>query len=353
MRIVEPRRCANSGEVCRSRRDREYSDVQFGLLFKIGEAKLVKNCSIVIPVYRSRDSLTPLAERLAVVLPGLFTEYELIFIIDGSPDDSWQIVKKLSERFPWIHGINLMRNFGQHNAVFCGIMEAKYETIITMDDDLQHPPEELHKMVEELNKGFDVVYGTPQQERHGKARDFASVLTKSILATFMGAKVARNVGALRILRSELKRGFEKYQGPYVNMDVLLSWATTNFGVAPVRIDPRKVGKSTYNLGKLIRHALNLITGFSTLPLQIASIMGFAFTLFGIGLLIYVLVRFLITGGAVQGFTFLASIIAIFSGAQLFSLGIIGEYLARMYFRLMDKPKFVVRERTNFQIKEKI
>lgn len=314
---------------------------------------MVENCSIVIPVYRSVDSLAPLADRLATVLPVQFQKFEVIFVNDGSPDDSWQIIKFLSKKYSWISGINLMRNYGQHNAVFCGIMEAQHEIIITMDDDLQHPPEELHKMVEELEKGYDVVYGTPQQERHGAARDFASVITKTILATFMGAKVARNVGALRILRTELRKGFEQFQGPYVNMDVLLSWATTNFGAVPVRIDPRKIGKSNYNLKKLIRHALNLITGFSTLPLQIASIMGFAFTIFGIGLLIYVLVRFLMTGGAVQGFTFLASIIAIFSGAQLFSLGIIGEYLARMYFRMMDKPKYVVRERTNFQIKERI
>jgi glycosyltransferase involved in cell wall biosynthesis len=313
----------------------------------------VTNCSIVIPVYRSANSLPQLLDRLAASLPAVFQKFEVILINDGSPDNSWQVINELQKKYAWLSGINLMRNFGQHNAVFCGIMEAQYEFILTMDDDLQHPPEELHKMAAELEKGFDVVYGIPMKEQHGAPRDFASVVIKSILATFMGAKVARNVGALRIFRSELRKGFEHYQGPYVNMDVLLSWTTTNFGAVPVHIEPRKIGTSTYNFKKLLRHALNLITGFSTIPLQIASILGFSLTIFGIGLLIYVLVRFLMTGGAVQGFTFLASVISIFSGAQLFSLGIIGEYLARMYFRLMDKPKYVVRERTRFQIKERI
>jgi undecaprenyl-phosphate 4-deoxy-4-formamido-L-arabinose transferase len=120
---------------------------------------------------------------------------------------------------------------------------------------------------------------------------------------------------------------------------------------PVRHEPRQIGQSNYTFRKLVTHALNMMTGFSTVPLQMASILGFAFTLFGIGVFIYVIGRFLIQGGSVPGFPFLASVIAIFSGVQLFMLGIIGEYLARMHFRLMDRPAYVVREQKHPQ-KEK-
>jgi undecaprenyl-phosphate 4-deoxy-4-formamido-L-arabinose transferase len=224
-------------------------------------------------------------------------------------------------------------------------MSAKHELIITLDDDLQHPPEEIPHLIERLNQGYDVVYGTPRKEKHGLFRDFASVMTKLILANLMGAKNARSVGPFRIFKAEVCKAFLHYQGPYVNIDVLLTWGTNKFGSIPVNHLSRSAGKSNYNFKKLINHAMNLITGFSTLPLQFASLTGFGFTIIGFIILIYVLMRYVIFGVVVPGFTFLASIVVIFSGATLFALGIIGEYLARMYFRLMDKPKYVIRDNT--------
>jgi hypothetical protein len=143
----------------------------------------------------------------------------------------------------------------------------------------------------------------------------------------------------------LRDAFSDYHGPFVSMDVLLTWGTTKFGSVCVRHNPRTIGNSNYNFRKLVRHAMNMMTGFSVLPLQLASVIGFFFTLFGIGVLVYVLGRYFIAGTDVAGFPFLASIIAIFSGAQLFALGIIGEYLARMHFRTMDKPTYAVRQTT--------
>lgn len=139
-----------------------------------------------------------------------------------------------------------------------------------------------------------------------------------------------------------------YQGPFVSLDVLLTWATMRFVAVPVRHDPRSIGQSHYTFRKLVTHALNMMTGFSVLPLQFASLVGFGCTLFGLGVLGYVLGRYIALGGSVPGFPFLASIIAIFSGAQLFALGIIGEYLARMHFRMMERPTYVVREVTNLE-----
>jgi undecaprenyl-phosphate 4-deoxy-4-formamido-L-arabinose transferase len=198
-------------------------------------------------------------------------------------------------------------------------------------------------MLAALTPEFDVVYGAPQEEQHGLLRDLASRLTKIALAGAMGAETARNVSAFRVFRTRLREGFKEYRNPSVSIDVLLTWTTSRFTAIKVRHSPRARGVSGYTPGKLIRHAVNLMTGFSTLPLQIASVVGFVFVLFGASILAYVLANFLIRGGSVPGFTFLASMISIFSGAQLFALGIFGEYLARMHFRSMDRPPYLIGE----------
>jgi len=235
-----------------------------------------------------------------------------------------------------------MRNSGQHNALLAGIRAARHELIVTVDDDLQHPPFEIAKVVHKLAEGYDVVYGVPAAEQHGFFRDLASVATKMVLQHAMGADIARRISAFRAFRTQLRDAFTAYAGSFVSIDVLLTWATTRFSAVTVEHHPRTIGQSAYTLRKLITHALNMMTGFSTLPLQLASWIGFSFTLFGLVVLAYVIGRFALNGGSVPGFPFLASIIAIFSGAQLFALGIIGEYLARAHFRLMDKPAYTIR-----------
>ena len=299
--------------------------------------------SVVVPVYNSEQSLPLLCARLADVLPQVAGQYEVILVNDGSRDRSWFVIRELCERYPWVRGISLMRNYGQHNALLCGIRAAGYGVIVTMDDDLQHPPDELPKLLQRLNEGYDVVYGTPVEEQHGVLRNFASRMTKLVLQGTMGAEVATKVSAWRVIRREVIPAFEDYQNTFVSIDVLLTWGTTRFTWVAVRHEPRTIGQSNYTVGHLIRHALNMVTGFSTAPLQLASLVGFFFTLFGIGVLVYVVGRYFISGGSIPGFPFLASVIAIFSGAQLFALGIIGEYLARMHTRSMDRPAYVVRE----------
>ena len=304
----------------------------------------VPNLSIVIPVYNSEGSLESLIARLGQVLPDLADSFEVILVNDSSQDRSWEVISRFCTQISWLQGINLMRNFGQHNTLLCGIRAARYDIIVTMDDDLQHPPEEIAKLLAELDKGFDVVYGTPSSEQHGLLRDVASQVTKLALRGAMGVEIARNVGPFRAFRTNLREAFDDYKNTYVSIDVLLTWGTTRFAAIPVRHDRRLYGESQYTFRKLILHALNMITGFSVLPLQIASVFGFVFALFGLLVLVYVVARFLIQGTVVAGFPFLASIIAIFSGVQLFSLGIIGEYLARMHYRLMGKPSYIVRNK---------
>jgi glycosyltransferase involved in cell wall biosynthesis len=299
--------------------------------------------SVVIPVYRAEQTLLDLYDQLSAAMSEITSVFEIIFVEDGGGDSSWPIIARLARADHRVRGIRMSRNYGQHNALLCGIRAAKHAIVLTMDDDLQHPVSEIAPMLAALKPEFDVVYGAPQEEQHGLLRNLASRLTKIALASTMGAETARNVSAFRVFRTRLRDGFREYRSPSVSIDVLLTWTTTRFTAIKVRHALRSKGVSGYTPRKLIRHAVNLMTGFSTLPLQIASLVGFVFVFFGFSVLAYVLANYMIRGATVPGFTFLASVIAIFSGAQLFALGIFGEYLARMHFRSMDRPSYLIGE----------
>ena len=224
-----------------------------------------------------------------------------------------------------------MRNYGQHNALLVRHPRRAVRDVVTIDDDLQHPPEEIAKLLEQARRGLR------RRLRHARsANSTGSCATwprgsrSWRCRAAMGAQTARNVSAFRAFRTRPARAFAAYGGPYVSIDVLLTWGTD--AVRARRGPPRPAAGGGVQLhlpACSSTHALNMMTGFSTLPLQIASLIGFVFTLFGFAVLVLVARHYVVDGGSVPGFPFLASIIAIFCGAQLFALGIIGEYLARI------------------------
>jgi undecaprenyl-phosphate 4-deoxy-4-formamido-L-arabinose transferase len=289
------------------------------------------------------DSLPELVRRLGEVLGPRTGKYEAILVNDGSRDASSAVIAALAREHSWIRGLELLRNYGQHNATLAGIRAARNDIIVTIDDDLQHPPEEVPNLLAKLAEGYDVVYGTPDRRKHGLLRNIASRFTRLALEQTMRVSVARQAGAFRAFRTELREAFASYSSPYVVIDVLLTWGSSRFGATVVRHDVRPYGRSNYRFSRLLLHALNLITGFSTLPLRIASFVGFFFTLIGFGLLIYVLAAHIVHGVGVPGFTFLAAVLTLFSGIQLFALGLHGEYLARIHHRTMERPAYVVRD----------
>ena len=308
-------------------------------------ATLQPGLTLVIPVYNRAEILPRLLERLAPLLPGLAANHELILVNDGSRDGSWQCIEALAQRYPFVRGIELMRNFGQHNALLAGIRAARFDVLVTMDDDLQHPPEEIGKLVAALTPDKDVVYGVPEVLPHSPGRNLASRLTKLVLQKAMGAEIAGRVDAFRVMRTQVREAFVHFLGMHTSLDVLLTWGTTRFGMVNVDHHQRRIGKSNYTFRKLATHALNMMTGFSVLPLQLASLVGFGTTGFGMLVFAYVLVRVFGENAAPAGFPLLVSIISIFSGAQLVALGIIGEYLARVHTRSLDRPPYVIRGRT--------
>jgi glycosyltransferase involved in cell wall biosynthesis len=303
---------------------------------------LSKGLSTIIPVYNSDQALPELILRFHEVLKRLGCSYEVIFVNDGSVDRSWDVVCQLAREYEWVRGINLMRNYGQHSALLCGIRSARYEVIVTMDDDLQNPPEEVPKLLKKLDEGYDVVYGTEKIKQHGFLRNIASRTIRLSLQVTMGIKIAFSVSSFRAFHTQLRKGFVHYNGPFVSIDVLLTWSTNKITSVQVQHEPRKIGESNYTFFNLLSHAVDMMTGFSTIPLKVASLLGFLLCVFGVGVFIYVIAQYLIHGGSVPGFPFLVSIITIFSGTQLFVLGVIGEYLARIHFRSMKRPSYTIR-----------
>ena len=301
------------------------------------------NVSVVVPVYNGAASLPMLVKELGDVLPQVTEKYELVLVNDGSQDQSWKVISELVHSHSWVCGVDLMRNYGQENATLCGIREARYEITVVMDDDLQNQPSEIPKLLAKLNEGYDVVYGVPRKRRHPWWKRLSSIFVKRTIAYVMGMSAVRDITAFKAFRTDLRRAFDMCHGPYVLVDAMLSWSTANFASVTVDELPRTVGKSNYNLFKLIKVSLLVLTSYTTVPLRLASILGFLFTLFGVGILTYVLTIYF-SQGSVEGFPFLASTVAIFSGVQLFALGIIGEYLGRIFERTGGRPTYTIGQR---------
>ena len=301
--------------------------------------------SIVVPVYNGERSLGELLSGLDASLRSQGVTIEVILVDDGSPDGSWPVIESLASQYPWARGIRLMRNFGQHNALMAGICDACYEVVVTMDDDLQHPADQVLRLVDALGPSVDLVYGYAEEEEHGPLRSLASRTVKLALATTLRYDAAKHVSAFRAFRLPLRDSFAMNSDPGLTLDVLLSWSTTRVRAIPVRMEPRRYGRSNYSARLLVRHALNMVTGYSTLPLRLVTWMGLSFSLLGGAVLAYVLLHYALYGVAVPGFTFIASMVAVFSGAQMLALGILGEYLGRMHFRSMHRPQYLVRETT--------
>jgi glycosyltransferase involved in cell wall biosynthesis len=311
-------------------------------------AELEVGISVVVPVYRSEKTLPRLAEELGRVLPGLASRYELILVNDGSPDDSWLVIERLAESFTFVRGIKLMRNYGQHNATLCGIRAARFATTVTMDDDLQHSPDDMRSLVDKLHEGHDVVYGVWSERRRSWWRAFFAVLTKRAVAWVMGAGTVRDMSAFRAIRTKVRHGFDTFDGPDVLVDVLLSWGTSRFAAVAIHERDRGAGNSNYSFWKLVTVSLLVLTSYTTAPLRFASLVGLFFTLFGVLAFLHVLYVYFVMG-SVPGFSFLAAAILVFGGVQLFALGIIGEYLARVFERASGRPPYSIGDTTGRRV----
>lgn len=310
----------------------------------IQEHDLPSGISVVVPVYNSETTLPKLVSELSEILPECNKRFEVVLVNDDSRDRSWEVICRLAQEYPFVRGINLMRNFGQHNATLCGVHAARFEMTVTMDDDLQDPPSQIPRLLEKLEEGFDLVYGTAENKAQSWWRDLGSRMMKKAHAMAMRQPALTNVSSFRVFRTTIRTASLGYASPRLLIDVLLGWGTTRIAAAPIRFDPRHEGQSNYSFGKLFEMTVLLWTSYTTVPLRVASLIGFLFVLFGMLVLAYVLMTFF-TEGSLPGFPFLASLITIFGGVQLFTLGVVGEYLANIFDRSLNRPIYIVKSVT--------
>lgn len=298
--------------------------------------------SVVVPVYGGEKTIEELLQRINAVLFAYPQPYEIILVSDASPDSSREVIQRLLPSSPWLRYIELMNNAGQHNATLCGIRAARFDVIVTMDDDLQHPPEDIPKMLAAIEQGHDLVYSVPLAEVRSPLRNALSLATKRVILGKMSG-IDFEISSFRAFRTELRKYFNHVAGHDIYLDLLLSWGSRSVGNIRSPHMARTSGKSGYTRIKLIRHALNMLTSYSVFPLYLASWLGFLMTIFGMIILGITLTYFIFYGRTAPGFTFLASAMAIFSGAQLLSIGILGLYVARIYRATLSKPSYIIKE----------
>jgi undecaprenyl-phosphate 4-deoxy-4-formamido-L-arabinose transferase len=270
-------------------------------------------------------------------------KFEIILVDDGSRDSSWNKILQICDSNPYVRGIRLNRNFGQHGALLAGIRSAQYEVTVTLDDDLQNPPVEIPKLLNALTSGIDVVYGVGIKSEHSVWRKLTSTFIRRLFYLLLGYSEARQISSFRAFRTHLRNGFAGNLGPSISIDSLLTWSTESFKHVDVEHRKRMSGKSNYGLIRLIQHMINSATSYSVVPLRLATTLGSIVTILGFIMFLWVTLRPLISGVSVPGFPLLAASLAIFSGTQLLVLGILGEYIGKMHFRVMNKPSFVIVE----------
>jgi glycosyltransferase involved in cell wall biosynthesis len=299
--------------------------------------------SVVIPVFNEQENIPPLYSRVTAVMKALGEPYEIIFIDDGSRDASFEILKSLHEKDNNVKVIRFTRNFGQHPAVMAGFESALGEIIITIDSDLQNPPEEIPAMLQKLDEGYEVVFGILKQRKHSVFRRVGSWFTKKVLSMILPSGVT-NLSAFRVLRSYVVQKLHLFGERSKFLDALICWMGFRVGTVEVAHEKRYAGKTKYNIFKLIGMWFDIVVSLTDFPLKFATYAG---ALLGVGsilLAIYYAVRYFTTGFEVPGFATTVILIAFFAGVQLFCLGILGEYIGRMNKEIKKKPEYIVRDK---------
>ena len=300
-----------------------------------------KDFSIVVPVYNSEKTLKELYQRIEKFFAKKQKSFEVIFVDDGSADKSWEVLSLLKKQNPQtITGIKLTQNYGQHNALFCGLTFVKGEWVITIDDDLQTPPEEIEKLLHtQENTGSELVYGYYDKKEHSLIRNAGSWFVGKIFKNF--ANTSGKGSSFKLINSSVTEKVILRNYRMFFLDEILAWHTDNIEHVVVEHLPRKEGQSGYTLFKLFKITLKLVLGYTAFPLKIISWFGLLSALICLGFVSY-FIYMKYNYGAELGFTTLIVSIFFSTGLILFSLGIIGEYIRRLYIGETGKPSYTVK-----------
>lgn len=299
--------------------------------------------SVVIPIYNEEVTIERLHERLSRVLEPLGKSYEIIYIDDGSADGSRAILQRLHSKDPNVKVVVFNRNYGQHAAVVAGFERAGGEIIVTLDGDLQNPPEEIPKLLEKIQEGYDVVGGWREGRQDSLARRLLSFLINQVTSLIVGVKMRDYGCMLRAYRREVVERICQCQEISSFIPVLANFFAGSVAEIPVAHSPRTSGRSKYTPFRLLRLNFDLLTGFSLLPIQVVSFAGILISFLGVGFAVFLAVRRLLVGPEVEGVFTLFAILFFFVGLQILALGLIGEYIGRIYMEVRRRPRYVVKE----------
>lgn len=296
--------------------------------------------SIVIPVYNSSSIIEELQKQIAQAMT---VSYEIIFVNDCSNDDSWKKIVALSKQFPDITGIHLRKNSGQDNALLAGLRMAKGNYCVIMDDDLQHNPKDIITLYNECKKGFDVCYANFNSLKQTAVKNIGSSTNGRMAELLVSKPKGIYLSPFKIINKSTVAEIAKFAGPYPYIDGIILTITQNLSQVAVEHQTRFSGKSNYTFSKSVSVFMKLFTGFSVLPLRLATITGCIATVVGFILLIKYLYDYFIAKNFIEGWTTVVVLIILFGGLILITLGIIGEYIGRMYLTLNNKPQYSISE----------
>lgn len=301
--------------------------------------------SFVIPCYCSSHTIREVVESTIQEMERIdLKPYEFILVDDHSPDEgaTLQELKALANEYSCVKAIGLAKNSGQHNASIAGMNYAKGDYIISMDDDLQTRPSQLPKLFEEIEKGYDVVYGYYPEKKHSRFRNFGSWVHFESVRILIGKPKGMKTSSFFVMRKFVRDYIIQYKEPYTHLQGLVLRTTRNISCIPVEHFDRAYGQSGYTFKKLIKLWSNIV-GYSVVPLRMATCLGMVFSMLGLIGAIVVIVRKIMNPAMMMGWASLMAAIFFFSGLILFSLGLIGEYIGRMFLGMGNNPQFVVRE----------
>jgi glycosyltransferase involved in cell wall biosynthesis len=300
-------------------------------------------CSVIVPCYRSAKTVAPLFERLDLVFRGLGRSYEVIFVDDDSPDEVGEVLDALQRQAPDRVGVvHLMRNAGQHAATMAGLHRARGEVVVTMDDDLQNPPEEMPTLLAALGPRVDVVVGAPARKRQAAWRNAGSAFVGKLAEVTIGKPRRLKLSSYRAMRREVVQALLQARSPFLFLEAEIFRVTTRVVNAEVQHHERSEGRSGYTLRSLIRLAMHLVFNHSSLPLRTVSVIGIVTAIGALLLALWIVVRHLAGIPQQLGWPSLAVLTSFLGGVTLFSLGMIGEYLIRIIHQTAQRPQSHVR-----------
>lgn len=304
--------------------------------------------SVVIPVYRSEDNLPELVSRIELALKDF--AFELVLVNDCSPDRSWMVIEDLCKKYDFITGLSLMKNSGQDNAIIAGLNYVSGSYVVIMDDDLQHDPKDILKLYQKCKEGYHVCYANFNLKKQAAWKNFGSWLNGKLAEILINKPKGIYLSPFEMLKYEVVHEIIKYKGSHPYIQGLIFNVTDNVCQVDVEHHERYSGTSNYNFIKSINVFLRLATGFSVKPLRFASVLGFISSLSGFIMIpIYLYQYFSNDYKNIEGWTTLVILLLLIGGLILMSLGIIGEYLGRMYIDISNKPQYTIESRIQHKL----